>query len=151
MTNEISELSDHLGFWLRLVSNHASASFARKLEAMDVTVAEWVMMRELYGQQPMAPSRLAARMGMTRGAISKLADRLLAKRLIARTESSEDGRAHTLNLTAEGRHLTPVLARLADENDEEVFGRLSTEEQRHLRQILRALAERRGLKHPPTA
>ncbi|MGH7103573.1 MAG: MarR family winged helix-turn-helix transcriptional regulator [Acetobacteraceae bacterium] len=69
-----SDLTDHLGYWLRYVSNHVSQAFARKVEAHGVTVAEWVLMRQLPDEKALAPSRLAERMGMTRGAISKLAD-----------------------------------------------------------------------------
>jgi DNA-binding MarR family transcriptional regulator len=38
-------------------------------------------------------------MGMTRGAISKLADRLIAKSLLVRTADPQDGRAQSLSLT----------------------------------------------------
>jgi hypothetical protein len=46
-----------------MVSNAVSQGFARKLAAEDVTVAEW---------------------GLTRGAITKLAERLVAKGLVER-------------------------------------------------------------------
>ena len=78
----ISKLEDHLGYWLRAVSNAVSHGFARKVEAEGVTVAEWAFMRVIYGQTEMSPSALAAAMGMTRGAISKLAERLEAKGLV---------------------------------------------------------------------
>jgi MarR family transcriptional regulator, lower aerobic nicotinate degradation pathway regulator len=61
------------------VSNHVSHSFAPKLAGNDVTVAEWAVMRMLYGKEPMSASRLADEMGLTRGAVTKLADRLIAK------------------------------------------------------------------------
>jgi DNA-binding MarR family transcriptional regulator len=88
-------------------------------------------------------------MGMTKGAISKLADRLLAKCLIERTENPRDKRAHSLSLTAEGRALVPVLAALADMNDAEFFGVLTRDEHDALDRILKTLAERRGLKTIP--
>ena len=47
-----SDLTAHLGFWLRIVSNHVSHAFAGKLAAKGVTAAEWVMMRALYGKDP---------------------------------------------------------------------------------------------------
>ena len=71
-----SNLVTHLGFWLRMVSNAVSHSFARKLESQGVTVSEWVVLRALYDVERVPPSQLAARMGLTKGAISKLADRL---------------------------------------------------------------------------
>ena len=80
---ELSSLESHLGYWLRYVSNHVSHAFAVKLAGSEVTVAEWVVLRELYDSES-APSDLADRLGMTRGAISKLADRLIAKDMIVR-------------------------------------------------------------------
>ncbi|MBN9567025.1 MAG: MarR family transcriptional regulator [Alphaproteobacteria bacterium] len=145
----VSESTDHTGFWMRMVSNAVSQSFARKVETEGVTVAEWAFMRALYDMDPMPPSVLANRMGMTKGAISKLADRLLAKGLIARTESAADKRVHNLGLTREGNAKVPVLASLADENDAEFFSVLTKEEHERLDLILKALAERRGLKTTP--
>src|SRR5262245_21810108 len=124
----ISDLETHLGYWLRLVSNSVSQSFARKLETEDITVAEWVFLRKLFDADSVPPSRLAELMGMTRGAISKLADRLVAKQLVARTASEDDGRAQFLALTATGRARVPLLADLADRNDAEFFGLLDADE-----------------------
>src|SRR3546814_7743968 len=104
-TPPVSDLTAHLGYWLRFVSNHVSQAFARKVEAHGVTVAEWVLLRQLLDAEPLAPSRLANRMGMTRGAVTRLADRLIAKSLLLRTADPQDGRAQTLALTAKARRL----------------------------------------------
>ena len=56
---------------------------------------------------------LAERMGMTRGAISKLSDRLVAKGLVARRADADDRRAQALALTGPGR-LTLCAAVAAD-------------------------------------
>jgi DNA-binding MarR family transcriptional regulator len=144
-----SELGDHLGYWLRHVSNHVSQAFARKVEAHGVTVAEWVLMRQLLDEESLAPSRLADRIGMTRGAISKLADRLIAKSMLARAADPQDGRAQTLSLTSTGRALTPELAALADANDAEFFDHLAPQDRAALFRILREIVEKRGLKSLP--
>lgn len=148
-TPSSSELTAHVGYWLRFVSNHVSQAFARKVEAHGVTVAEWVLMRQLLDEEALAPSRLAARMGMTRGAISKLADRLIAKSMLARAADPKDGRAQTLALTSAGRSLVPRLAALADANDAEFFGHLTPKDRAALRRILREIVEKRGLKSLP--
>lgn len=145
----VSELTGHTGFRMRMVSNAVSQAFARKVEAEGVTVAEWVFLRALYDTAPMPPSVLAGSMGMTRGAISKLADRLLEKGLIERTDSPSDKRAHSLSLSAEGKAKVPVLAALADENDAAFFGVLTPAEHRQLDLLLTALTERRGLRAAP--
>lgn len=146
---EVSDLTAHTGYWLRMVSNAVSQDFARKAATEDVTVAEWTFLRALYDAGAMAPSTLADRMGMTRGAISKLADRLIEKGLLARAGNPDDGRAHRLSLTAAGRQKVPVLAALADRNDADYFGVLSTDERATLDHLLRTLADRRGLKTVP--
>jgi DNA-binding MarR family transcriptional regulator len=146
---EISPLDAHLGYWLRRVSNHVSHGFSLKLEALDVTVAEWVVLRELFDAPAMVPSELAAQLGMTRGAISKLADRLAAKRLAIRNSSADDRRYQTLMLTVEGRALVPVLAALADLNDAEFFGHLEPEERAMLEQTMQDIVLRHGLQIIP--
>ena len=145
----VSDLTAHLGYWLRYVSNHVSQAFARKLEAHGVTVAEWVLMRQLLEQEAIAPSRLAGRMGMTRGAISKLSERLIAKSMLVRAADPEDGRAQTLSLTPAGRALVPELAALADANDDEFFAHLAQKDRAALLRILGEIVEKRGLKFLP--
>jgi len=145
----VPPLSAHLGYWLRFVSNHVSYAFARKLADKDVTAAEWVVLHELYGERAVAPSSLADRLGLTRGAISKLADRLVQKNLISREDNTRDLRAHTLTLTSAGAALVPILAVLADENDVEFFGDLSAKERTAIERALKNLVTRHGLKSIP--
>ena len=147
----ISPLTAHLGYWLRFVSNHVSHSFARKLEALGVTVAEWVILREMHDEEEFSPSRLAEKIGMTRGAVTKLADRLIVKGLVERRASPSDGRAQTLSLTTEGRALVPDLAALADRNDHEHFGHLSADERALVEALLRDIVVRHGFKSIPIA
>lgn len=149
MPTRISDLDAHLGYWLRFVSNHVSQAFASRLQGKGVTVAEWVTMRRLFGEGRVAPSLLADRMGMTRGAITKLADRLIDKELVIRRADPQDGRAQTLALTARGRVLVPELAALADDNDAEFFRPLTAQERRVLRQLLERLVEQNELKVVP--
>ena len=145
----ISDLTAHTGYWMRMISNAVSQDFARKVVAEGVTVAEWSFMRVLYDEDLIAPSTLAHKMGMTKGAISKLAERLRTKGLVARIDNTQDRRAHRLSLTAEGRAKVPILASLADENDAEYFGSLTKDEREGLDRTLRALAARRGLRNVP--
>ena len=146
----VSDLETHLGYWLRMVSNAVSQSFARRVEAEGVTVAEWVFLRMLWDIDPVAPSLLAGRMGMTKGAISKLADRLIGKALVERRADPVDGRAQILSLTAAGRALVPRLADLADVNDAAFFGTLSPEDRNDLERLLRKIVSDRKLTDVPT-
>ena len=142
-------LEAHVGFWLRFVSNHVSHAFKLKVEARGVTVAEWVVLRALFDGDGVNPSEIAERLGMTRGAISKLVDRLVAKGLVGCRAEKADRRFQTVTLSASGRRLVPVLAELADQNDREFFGHLSEKERGKLIGLLKEIAETRGFNSVP--
>lgn len=146
---DVSDLTEHTGYWLRMVSNAVSQDFARRVAGEGVTVAEWTFLRSLYDIEAMSPSALADGLGMTRGAISKLADRLVDKGLIARVDDPDDRRAQSLSLTTAGRRKVPVLAQIADCNDADYFSVLSVEERSAFDNLLKVLAGRRGLKTVP--
>jgi DNA-binding MarR family transcriptional regulator len=145
----VSHLKSHIGFWMRFVSNHVSHAFARKLEQSGVTVAEWVVMREMFGESQTSPSAVAGKIGMTRGAITKIVDRLLRKNLVTRRESSGDRRYQEIALTAAGKRLIPALAALADENDEQFFHPLSRKERETILSLLKKLVQAHGLEKLP--
>ena len=148
-TDAISPLDAHLGYWLRWVSNHVSHAFKLKVEAHGVTVAEWVVLRQLLDSGECHPSQLAESLGMTRGAISKLVDRLSAKGHVMRMAAEDDKRYQTVKLALSGRKLVPLLAALADQNDAEFFAHLSTGEISTLISTLRDIVHRRQLKGAP--
>ena len=145
----LSGLETHLGYWLRYVSNQVSHAFALKVQDAGVTVAEWVVLRELFDAKSM-PSALADRLGMTRGAISKLADRLEGKGLINREATEHDGRVQIFSLTTPGRELVPKLAALADRNDAEFFGDLDPSLRETIEIAMKGIVRRRGPKAVPT-
>jgi DNA-binding MarR family transcriptional regulator len=149
--NLVSPLEAHLGYWLRFVSNQVSHAFGLKLADRGVTVAEWVVLRELHGVEALAPSALAERLGLTRGAISKLADRLVAKKLLTRTAGERDGRFQSLALTPAGRALVPELSALADRNDAEFFGHLAPGERAQVEAVMKEIVRRHGLRSIPIA
>jgi DNA-binding MarR family transcriptional regulator len=147
--HQVSQLDAHLGYWLRYVSNHVSHAFKLKIETRGVTVAEWVVVRALYDVEVGAAHVLADELGLTRGAISKLIDRLVAKSLVKRRPSKSDRRYQELVLTPSGRDLVPQLAALADGNDEEFFGALRRQERDLLADLLKRIVRDRGLKTTP--
>ena len=146
---EISALESHLGYWMRSISNHVSHAFSRKLESHGVTVAEWVVMRKLWNVEQTPPSTLAAQLGLTRGAISKLIERLVSKELVSRSSDEVDRRYQSITLSESGRRLVPQLAELADQNDAAFFGHLDETQRQALLALLQDIAQRHHLKEPP--
>lgn len=133
---------------MRYVSNHVSQAFSQRVSIYDVSVAEWVVLRELLSGAAIS-SDLAARLGMTRGGISKVINRLEARSLLLRRVQRSDSRYQTLRLTTKGRVLVPKLAALADENDDEFFGQLTRKERDQLIAALKEIAHRHHFRKTP--
>jgi DNA-binding MarR family transcriptional regulator len=108
-----------------------------------------VVLRQLLDLGETHHSQLAESLGMTRGAISKLVDRLGLKGHVVSEADKGDGRYQTVRLTASGRKLVPMLAALADRNDSEFFGHMSKEEILSLIGTLKDIVRRRNVKGVP--
>ena len=135
---------------MRIVSNNVSHSFAKLLEDSGVTVAEWVVLREMYeSDDVIAPSTVAELTGLTRGAISKVVDRLIDKKLITRKEASNDRRYQEMKLTPKAVELIPHLGTLADQNDDRFFSVLTKQEQKNLKDLLMKVTQKNSLNGYP--
>lgn len=145
-----SPLQAHLGFWLRLVSNHVSGRFAAAMAAQGLSVSEWVVLRALYDGEHSSHAALIAALGMTKGAASKVLSRLEAKALATRAPADDSAKTQLLSLTPAGRALVPRLAALADDNDAQCFGHLDDAQRGQLRALLQDLARHHGLDAVPT-
>lgn len=146
MKKQPSDLKKHIGFWMRLVSNNVSGSFAQKIENFNVTVAEWVVLREMHNIEGIiSPSMIAEATGLTRGAISKIIDRLIDKQFVTRKDGAVDRRFQEIKQTSKGLNLTITVAAIADQNDEEYFSVLTKQEKKELILILQKVAERKKL------
>lgn len=146
-----SPLEDHLGFWLRFLSNHVSARFQKQLEEVSASVPEWVALRLLYDGEITSHAGLIEALGMTKGAASKLLARLEEKGLLGRRLAEDSAKTQVLALSEAGRALVPRLAALADENDAHFFGHLAPEARQALAEQLRQLVAHHQLKDTPIA
>ena len=88
-------------------------------------------------------------MGLTRGAVSKVLDKLEQKKWIRRKTLQADNRGQRLYLTARGRRALPVLTEIADRNDARFFDCLGVKEKQKLEKLLRKLTAFHGLRDVP--
>lgn len=144
MKPRISRLPDHLGYWLRLLSNQVSDSFAARLEKHGVSVPQWVVLRVLFDAEGLPLKDIVSRVGVDQGALSRMVERLLARGLVSREENPGDRRAVAIALTPEGRKLVPRLAREADANDREFFRHLSARKRGDFLATIQDLIRRNG-------
>jgi DNA-binding MarR family transcriptional regulator len=144
-----SALEAHLGYWLRRVSNHVSGAFAKALEARHVSVAEWVVLSEIHQRPEIRPAELADKIGLTRGAISKVLDKLEEKKWITRKTVKADSRGQLLVMMQQGRRVLPELRETADRNDQRFFDCLDAKEKATLRQLLRKVTASNEIRDVP--
>lgn len=119
-----SGLEEHLGYWLRCLSNFVSHTFAERLEQQGVSVAQWVVLRTLYDRGGATLNEAAGLVGVDKSTLSRMVERLVQKDLVDRAEG-RDRRSLGLSLTAAGKKMVLQSAKLADENDEAFFHSLS--------------------------
>lgn len=146
-----SQLEDHLGYWLRFVSNSVSRSFQQLLEAEGASVTEWVALRALFEQTETRHAELIQRLGMTKGAASKVVSRLEEKELVQRRLAGKSQREQVLCLTRKGKALVPRLSALADRNDARFFGHMPADQRKALRQTLEALVVHHQIHEVPVS
>lgn len=138
-----------MGYLLRRVSNQVSGKFERSLSARSISVAEWVVLSQVANRRGITSGELADGLNLTRGAISKIVEKLETKGLLSRSSVQDDARVKKLFLTNNGSEILPQLVKIADDNDRRFFGSLTDGEQQVLRKLLQKLAETNQISEVP--
>lgn len=140
--NVPTKLTDHVAYWVRLVSNANAQRIARQAGVEDLTVAEWPFLRVLLDAEGLTPTVIAERMAMTKGGVSKLSERLITKGLVIRSANGASKKSHKLSLTSQGREKAILFAKIVDHEDREYFGVLSPDERQALISLLSKVVDR---------
>lgn len=139
-----SQIKDHLGFWLKRISNEVHNAFVAKLEKAEISIPEWCVLISLYHKEHSTPAEIAAQVGIDRAAISRTVEKLVKRGLIDR-KIGQDRRFTPLELTKKAHSLVPQLARFADENESEFFFMLNPKEKEILEKTLHKIAHHLGI------
>ena len=138
-----SAVEDHLGYWLRCLSNFVSRTFAERLASHGISVAQWVVLRALYGGEAMTLNKAAKQVGVDKSTLSRMVERLVNKGWVNRSEGP-DRRSLGLMLTATGLKLVAQSAKLADQNDSAFFQALSPRQRREFLSTIKQLLTANG-------
>jgi DNA-binding MarR family transcriptional regulator len=107
-------LDDYLPYRLSVASNAVSRLIARAYEdRFGLSIPQWRLMAVLAEDGALTPGALVARTAMDKVTVSRAAQGLTRRHLIARDAHEADGRSHRLSLTAEGQRLHAEIAPLA--------------------------------------
>ena len=101
--------SDNIGYLLNRCAAEMAARFQKELEPFGVSLAQWGAMLAIHQKGSASPSDVAARVGIDRGAASRLIARMEANGLVERRMNDDDGRSVVLFLSPEAREKMPYL------------------------------------------
>ncbi|MBR2568889.1 MAG: MarR family transcriptional regulator [Paenibacillus sp.] len=87
-------------------------------------------------------NELAEKLGVTAGAITGMADKLMDRGRVVRTRISTDRRAVLLEITEEGNRCVDTLVEKQGEMLAALFGTLSSEDMEHLQRIFSEMLDR---------
>jgi MarR family 2-MHQ and catechol resistance regulon transcriptional repressor len=100
-------------------------------------VSDFAVLEVLLHKGPLPVNVIGPKVNLTPGSISVAVDRLVAKGLVSRVESSEDRRVRLVDLTARGKRVIAPIFQDHAATMEKVFAGLSSDELRQFEQHLK--------------
>lgn len=105
--------SDNLGYLLNRCAAQMAARFEQELAPHDISLAQWGALLAINEKGAASPSDVADRVGIDRGATTRLLARMEAKGLVTRRSHDADGRSVLLELSPETAAKMPDLLALS--------------------------------------
>jgi DNA-binding MarR family transcriptional regulator len=134
-----------VAFALAQIGAHASALFAQRVAALDLTAAQAGLLRMLAAAPGRSQKDIAADLGMPPSRFVPFADQLDERGLIERRKNPGDRRQHALYLTDAGRALLGELAKIGMAHEQQITRGLSADEHDQLLRLLLRIADEQGL------
>lgn len=140
------QLDAYLPYRLSVASNAVSRLIARAYEdRFGLTIPQWRVVCVLAEDGPMNQSALVSRTGMDKVTVSRAAQGLIKRHLLARTENDQDGRSHVVALSLEGVRLHAEIAPLALAYEAALISGLDPSEVALLKRLLMRLQGAAGV------
>ena len=136
------QTTDHV--WLvmmkamRALTRYAAAG----IEETGLGLSDFAVLEVLLHKGPLPVNTIGPTVNLTPGSISIAVDRLVAKGLVSRVESTEDRRVRIVALTPRGKDLIVSAFRKHSGQMKKVFSELSPEELRGLEVMLKKVGKR---------
>ena len=123
---------------MRALTRYAAAG----IEETGLGLSDFGILEALLHKGPLPVNTIGPIVDLTPGSISIAVDRLFAKGLVSRVESSEDRRVRIVALTPRGKDLIGSAFRKHAGQMRKVFSELSLEELRSLESALKTVGKR---------
>jgi DNA-binding MarR family transcriptional regulator len=138
-------LDAYLPYRLSVASNAVSGLIARAYQdRFGLSVPQWRLICVLAEDGGLTQGQLVARTVMDKVTVSRAAQGLLKRHLVARSDHHADGRSHVLALTSEGSGLYAEIAPLALAYEATLISGLAPDEVALLKRLLMRLQATAG-------
>ena len=132
-------------FLLAQVGAKAAASFATRLQALDLVPAHAGALRAIARSAGISQQALASLLGMVPSRLVVLLDELEKRGLVERRDHPEDRRVYAIHLTDKGSRTMTEIGRVARAHDDAVCAALSEKEREVLWGLLSRIADEQML------
>src|SRR5580692_3461519 len=122
---------------MRALTKYAAAG----IEETGLGLSDFAVLEVLLHKGPLPVNTIGPIVNLTPGSISIAVDRLVAKSLVSRVESTEDRRVRIVALTPSGKDLIVTAFRKHSGQMKRVFSELSPEELRALEEALKKVGK----------
>jgi len=122
---------------MQAITRYALANFGKT----GLGFSDFAVLEALLHKGPLPVNVIGPKVNLTPGSISVAVDRLLAKGLVSRAESSQDRRVRIVALTHRGKSVITPIFRAHAATMEKVFSGLSRDEMRQLEQYLKRIGK----------
>jgi DNA-binding MarR family transcriptional regulator len=123
------------------LSNSATAAYQRNF---GINVTEWRIMTQLALEPGIPASRICQVIGFNKGPISRTLAVMQKRGLVAIRTDPNDGRTHSISLTAKGRGIHDKVIVVALEREKRLLSCLKADEREVLIELLRRLHNNLG-------
>ena len=133
-------LDAYLPYRLSVASNAVSGLIARAYQdRFGLSVPQWRLICVLAEDGALTQGQIVERTVMDKVTVSRSAQGLLKRHLVARSEHQADGRSHVLQLSPQGQRLHAEIAPLALAYEQALIAGLSPSEVENLKRLLSRL------------
>ena len=104
-TLELLQANNSVGYLVKRCGILMTQIAEQRFQSQPITFTQWVVLAQLSEHSSLTPTELSEQLGHDIGALTRIVDDLLKKKLVRRQRSEQDRRAVQITVTAEGRRL----------------------------------------------
>lgn len=122
------EADDHIGYMISDVARLLRTVFDRRVRAMGLTRAQWLVLTRLYRRPGASQTELADMLEIDRASAGRMVDRMEKNGWLERRPDGDDRRINRLHLTREARRVHAALWAIAEATVNDALSGLSRAE-----------------------